>query len=242
MATGVFKRDTGNATLVTVEAACKFLRHYGASATTVAAVQSLQGAKPMTSAEISSLPSPSAHHGAANGKVALWALSGDEESDDEVSRSSGGSPAAGASAQPPAASSAPAVSRGLVSISGVNLEGSQDEDAPRRQLPAAGRAASSTQPSSAAAASKGLASKEEALQVPHTTCTLQMRSVNVHDDCRASPLALCVNRPVSICTSSVYPAKQPRPSVPQPTHSTLTPLTISVDYAFAQSDSLYLAG
>ncbi len=160
VATGVFRRDTGNAVLVTVEAACNLLWHYGASATTVAAVQGLQGSKPMTPAELSSLPSLIARISAENCKTALEESSGDEEGDDEitmVSRSSSGSPAANASTQPPAATSAPAVM--------VNPDSSDEEEEPQGQSPPAGRAASFVQPSSKAAGSKGLPQEQRSSQV-----------------------------------------------------------------------------
>ena len=171
MATGVFRRDSGNAALVTIEAACNVLRHYGASATTVAALQRLQGAKRISPAELSSLASPSAHHSAENGKATLEEPSGNDESDDEVSmisHSSSGSPAAGASAQP--TSSVPAVKQKQVPVSKSGdrsppPETSDDEDAPEDQSPAAGRAAASTQPSSTAAKSKRLPQVQRSSQV-----------------------------------------------------------------------------
>ena len=52
--------------LVTFKAACDILQHCGAPASTVAAVQGLQGAKAMTPAEISALPAPSARDSAGN--------------------------------------------------------------------------------------------------------------------------------------------------------------------------------
>ena len=62
----------GRATLVTVMAACKALRHFGAPLATVAAVQGLQGAQPMTPAEHKKLQPGSAalREGAAGPEAA----------------------------------------------------------------------------------------------------------------------------------------------------------------------------
>ena len=49
-------KSVSKAMLVTVMAACNVLQQFGVPAATVAAVRGLQGAKPMTPAEISSLP------------------------------------------------------------------------------------------------------------------------------------------------------------------------------------------
>ncbi len=146
-------------------------------------------------------------------------LSGDDESDDEVtmmSHSLGGTPAAGASTQPIAASSAPAVKHELVSDSGdadITLESSDDEAAPSGQLPAAGRAVSSTQPSSAVRASSSMPSKGKPLQVPDRciTCRAQASFVTIYADCKSPPL--CPLRP-SACLLHFFCVLQT--SVPQP--------------------------
>ena len=53
---GALGKSVSKAMLVTVMAACNALQQFGVPAATVAAVRGLQGAKPMTPAEISSLP------------------------------------------------------------------------------------------------------------------------------------------------------------------------------------------
>ena len=58
---------TAKRTLVTVMAACDALQHFGAPASTVAAVQGLQGAKPLTPAELSKLSSFDISRSSADG-------------------------------------------------------------------------------------------------------------------------------------------------------------------------------
>ena len=88
VAEGALASRAWRAVLVTVGAACNLLRHSGATASTLAAVQGLQGAKPMTPADISSLPSPSALISSLPSPKALWSGQGGDnletDSEDEV--------------------------------------------------------------------------------------------------------------------------------------------------------------
>ena len=67
---GVFGRRPPRASLLTVQAACNCLQHLGAPVSTLAAMQSLQGAKPTTPAEIRSLAPPNALQGVGDGRDA----------------------------------------------------------------------------------------------------------------------------------------------------------------------------
>ena len=92
--------------LVTLRAACKVLQLFNAPASTIAAMQGLQGAEAMTPAQISSLPSPGARHSAENGAA------DEDDSEDEMpllSRLGIKSPASPAVQQPDQAACLPAL-------------------------------------------------------------------------------------------------------------------------------------
>ncbi|CAL5227950.1 g10997 [Coccomyxa viridis] len=98
----------------------------------------------------------------------------EDDRDDATSmddHSSGVSPAAGHSMQPPAVSSAPAAAAAMLHDSAdsedivIDLEDSDDNDAPKSHLPPGPEELPSAQPSSAAQQSKSLSEEPEVLQV-----------------------------------------------------------------------------